>query len=100
MSDIYAEIKSERDYQLNKWGDKVDLEVNTPNDFVSYIAHHSTRWFNGGFEPYPSHVVDDYRTQMIKTAAIAVAAVEALDKQREQNTHAFFETTNTEKVAA
>lgn len=88
---IYEEIRAEREYQKNKWGNKADVEINTPNDFVSYIAHHSTRWFNGGFAPYPTSVVDNYRTQMIKTAALAVAAIEALDSQRADSGRAFFE---------
>jgi hypothetical protein len=88
---VYDEIRAERDYQRDKWGDEADVKVNTPNDFVSYISHHSTRWFNGGFTPYPKTVVDDYRTQMIKTAALAIAAVEALDKQRSDTGSAFFE---------
>jgi hypothetical protein len=91
MDNILNEIRAEREYQKNKWGDEVDVTVNTPNDFVSYIAHHSTRWFDGGFTPYTSDVVDTYRKQMIKTATLAVAAVEALDKQRETNGQAFFE---------
>jgi hypothetical protein len=88
---IYDEIKNEREYQNDKWGTKADLEVNTPNDFCAYIAHHSTRWFKGGFVPYDSETVDNFRTQMIKTAALAIAAIEALDKQRELNGKAHYE---------
>lgn len=91
MTNVLEEIKAEREYQLKKWGDEVDRTINTPNDFAAYIAHHSTRWFKGGFTPYPKNVVDDYRTQMIKTAALAVAAVEALDRQRDDQGSAFFE---------
>lgn len=91
MENILSEIREEREYQKNKWGTDADVTLNTPNDFVSYIAHHSTRWFDGGFEPYAPEVVDAYRTQMIKTAALAVAAVEALDAQRGDGGSAFFE---------
>jgi hypothetical protein len=91
---IYDEIRQEREYQKKRWGDDADIKVNTPNDFVSYISHHSTRWFNGGFQPYSNKVVDDFRTQMIKTAALAIAAIEALDKQRTEKGTAFYETQN------
>lgn len=87
---VYDEIRTERDYQLGRWGNQEDLTVNTPNDFMSYIVHYGTRWFNGGFAPYPSETVDDYRKSMIKVAALAVAAIEALDTQRETGP-AFFE---------
>jgi hypothetical protein len=61
---VYDEIKRERDYQVHRWGTEADTRVNTPNDFAAFIAHHSTRWFRGGFAPYPTEVVDDYRSQM------------------------------------
>ncbi len=88
---IYDEIKAERDYQAGRWGNEADLTVNTPNDFAAYIAHHSTRWFAGGFTPYPTPTVDAYRVQMVKVAALAVAAIEALDAQRATSGAAFFE---------
>lgn len=90
---ILDEIKVEREYQKDKWGDSVDKTVNSPNHFVSYIAHHTSNWFNGGFAPYSKETVDAYRESMIKTATLAVAAVEALDEQREENESgkAFFE---------
>ena len=91
MQDIFNEIANERNYQRERWGDEADVTINTPNDFVAYITHYASRWFNGGFEPYPSNVVDAYRTSMIKVAALAVAAIEALDKQRANSGRAFFE---------
>lgn len=91
MEKIFAEIKAEREYQKNKWGNEADVTINTPNDFVAYITHYASRWFKGGFTPYPSSIVDDYRTHMIKTAALAVAAIEALDSMRSDEGRAFFE---------
>lgn len=90
-SKVLEEIAAEREYQKEKWGVKADVELNTPNDFVAYIGHHASKWFNGGFTPYNSNVVDEYRKQMIKVAALAVAAIEALDEQRETKGAAFFE---------
>jgi hypothetical protein len=91
MADVYDEIRAEREYQTNKWGVEADDTANTPNDWVAYIAHHASRWFKGGFLPVKGGSVDDFRTQMIKTAALAVAAVESLDRQRAANGTAFYE---------
>jgi hypothetical protein len=89
--DIYAEIAAERKYQTDRWGNEADDTMNTPNDFVSYISKYSTHWFPGGFTPYTPETVDEFRTSMIKTAALAVAAVESIDRQREEAGHAFYE---------
>lgn len=78
---ILKEIDAERDYQDKKWGHNADDTKNEPNDWASYIAHHSTRWFNGGFAPYDATTVAAFRKQMVKTAALAVAAIESLDRQ-------------------
>lgn len=88
---VYDEIKAERDYQVERWGLRADKELNTPNDFVSYISCYSTRWFDNTFEPYCSETVDAYRKAMVKVATLAVAAIEALDEQRAENGRAFFE---------
>jgi hypothetical protein len=80
---ILSEISTERDYQITKWGNEADDTINLPNDFISYMNHYSTKWFPGGFAPYTPETVDAFRTSMIKTAAIAVAAVESLDRQRD-----------------
>jgi hypothetical protein len=79
MKNILQEIETERTHQINKWGIDADLNINTPMDFVGYIAHHSSRWFSGGFRPYPKEVLVAFRTQMIKVATLAVAAIEHVD---------------------
>jgi hypothetical protein len=89
---ILFEINNERVYQQKRWGDNADDTQNAPNDFVSYIAHHSTRWFNGGFAPYSSATVAEFRRQMIKVAALAVAAIESIDRQQEKVGKTFYET--------
>jgi hypothetical protein len=88
---INEEIIAERNYQIERWGHKLDDTVNKPNDWVAYIAHHSTRWSKGGFPPYNAETVESFRCQMIKTAAIAVAAVESLDRQIEENGKPFYQ---------
>lgn len=88
---ILKEVATERDYQEGKWGNETDDSVNTPNDFVSYVAAYSTKWFPGGFLPYNPVTVEAFRTSMVKTAALAVAAVESIDRQRETLGHTFYE---------
>lgn len=88
---VYDEIRKEREYQDGKWGHKADDTLNTPNDFIAYMNAYSTRWFPGGFTPYTPEVVDAYRKSMLKTAALAVAAIESLDRQRQEKGSAFFE---------
>lgn len=91
MDKIFDEIRKERDYQTEKWGNTADDTLNTPNDFIAYIAHYSTRWFAGGFAPYNSSDVGRFRTMMVKVAALAVAAIESLDRQRAANGKTHYE---------
>jgi hypothetical protein len=79
MKKIFDQIIEERLYQINKWGTDKDLQVSTPMDWVGYITHHATRWFTGGFRPYDRKTLEAFRTEMIKVAATAAAAVEATD---------------------
>lgn len=98
--DIYEAIRQEREYQVGKWGNDADDTLNTPNDFVSYITKYATTWFPGGFEPYTTGTVDEFRTSMLKVAALAVAAVESIDRQREEAGHTFYEVESLEPIAA
>ncbi len=77
--EILDEIDAEREYQIQKWGDADDT-INTPNDFVAYLTHYSTKWFNGTFAPYDTETLVRFRDSMIKNAAIAVAAAEFAEK--------------------
>jgi penicillin V acylase-like amidase (Ntn superfamily) len=79
MKNILDQISEERAYQKEKWG-TADEEKNTANDFVAYIGHYSTKWFPGGFAPYNRTVLENFRKNMLKTATIAVAAIEWVDK--------------------
>lgn len=88
---LFGEVNYELDYQQTKFGTKEDDTINTPNHWVSYLAAYSTKWFTGGFAPYKNSAVDAFRTGMIKVAAIAIAAVESIDRQREQNGRTFYE---------
>lgn len=98
METIYDEIKSERKYQTHKWGNETDDTMNEPNDFVSYIGAYMSKWFPGGFVPYTTETVDEFRKSMIKVASIAVAAVESIDRQREEGGHTFYEICKAEPI--
>jgi hypothetical protein len=87
---IYRQIEDERLYQQHRWGDNADDTKNTPNDWVAYISKHSTRWSPGGFPPYSGETIDKFRKQMIKVAALAVAAIESLERQTENNGKPFY----------
>lgn len=91
MLDIYAEIRAERDYQDKRWGTKTDDTLNTPWMYVAYITQYAGRWMQGTFMPLSCETTDRFRESMIKVAAIAIAAVESLDRQRAENGAAFYE---------
>ena len=91
METILNEIKIERENQQRRWGDQSDDTNNAPTDWVTYIGKYSTNWFNGQYPPYTTGVVEDFREAMIKTAALAVAAVESLDRQRIGTGKTFYE---------
>lgn len=77
---IFAEVDAERQYQETKWGNDNDDKANL-EDWVSWISHHSSRWFPGGFRPHTKETRTAFRKQMVKVAALAVAAIEAIDRQ-------------------
>ena len=70
---IYDEIKQERDYQDGKWGTAFD-DKNTVNDWTAYIAQRT------GQSSAIGATKEEQRKQMLKAAAIAVAALEAFDR--------------------
>ena len=80
---ILDEIKKERDYQDNKWGTTFD-DNNSPHDFAVYITKYATRNMGGTLGQKTFISDEEYaqiRTDMIKVAAIAAAAVEAIDRK-------------------
>jgi hypothetical protein len=89
--EIYKEIEAERAYQDTRWGTSTDDAKNNPFNWVSYVASYSTKWMKGEFPPFTKTTVDAFRVSMIKTAAIAIAAVESLDRQRAAENAAFYE---------
>lgn len=91
---IFAEVEERRVYQEGKWGNVSDDTRMSPWDWVAVIASYSTKWMRGLFAPLPSADTSKFRKAMLDVAAIAVAAVESLDRQRFANGHAFYEETS------
>lgn len=88
---IFAEIETERAYQQKRWGDRTDDTLNTPWMWTAYIAQYATKWMAGTFSPLAKPNVDDFRAKMLKTASIAIAAVESIDRQRAEDGRTFYE---------
>ena len=44
-----------------------------------------------GQHQFTTEMTDDFRQRMIQVAALAVAAVESIDRQREENGKTFYE---------
>jgi hypothetical protein len=66
-------VRFERSYQDSKWGTAFD-DKNTTNDWVTYINAYATKAANVGKDLD----VEVFRTSMIKVAALAAAAYEAV----------------------
>lgn len=71
---IYDEIRDERDRQDREWGGSEHDDDHSFNDFIAYIVKHTGK---------AVAVSDnDQRRQMIRVAALAIAVVEKLDRQK------------------
>jgi predicted RNA-binding Zn ribbon-like protein len=70
---VLDEIRDERDYQDTRWGTEFD-DKNDLDNWVRYIITYAARASN--FQAPPSQ----QRRDLVKVAAIAVAAVQAFDR--------------------
>lgn len=71
---IVEEVLAEREYQDNKWGGPNHDDLHQSHDWVAFIIKHmgkSITWPWDGSK---------FRLQMIKVAALAIAAVEWYDR--------------------
>lgn len=82
MTDVYQDIKDERDRQNEKWG----------------VQHHNLGWWmtilgeeygeacqdalSYNFGGKKRNKLEDFRTEMIQVAAVATAICEAIDENR------------------
>lgn len=88
---IYEEVEKERDYQQQRWGDTVDDTHNTPWMWCAYIAGYATKWMVGTFLPLDRSVTNAFRKCMVNTATVCIAAIESVDRQREEAGKTFYE---------
>ena len=70
---ILQEIREEREYQDGKWGTEFD-DKNTLNDWAAYINVYLGKCVTMKSNP------EEQRKQMKKVATLAVAAMEAFDR--------------------
>lgn len=88
LESFMEEVRAERDHQADKWGDgseasldATDDKMNSAESFTAFIAHHSSRWFPGGFPPHGALTLAAFRSQMVKVAALAYAAARWADRR-------------------
>jgi len=72
---IFGEILAERKAQDTKWGGSVHDDTHTNFDWIAYLAKHTGKAVQWPFDKQL------FRQQMIKVAALAVAAVEWVDRR-------------------
>lgn len=70
---IYAEIDSERAYQDGKWGGTAPDDARTQSEWEGWIKEYSQGEGRAAGRAF--------RERMLKTAALAVAALEAYDRK-------------------
>ena len=71
---ILAEIRQERQKQDQIWGKTFD-DRNTLVEWITYITKYAGNAYTHKWDVYV------FRTKMLQVAAIAVAAVEAIDRR-------------------
>lgn len=74
---ILNEVAVERAYQNQRWGTAID-DVNTPFHWNAYINQYASRNLIGNPNSFTD--LEAFRVDMLKVAALAVAAIEAIDR--------------------
>ena|SRR5882724_12439815 len=75
LRSIFEEIRAEREVQDAKWGGPTHDDKHTQLEWWTFIKHHSRRSIRG-------KKTDSYRKQMIRVAALAIAAIQAFDRRK------------------
>lgn len=76
MVEIFAEIAEERHQQDTKWGGAAHDDQHDEDDWIEFIEKHARRAAPGlGFDRQL------FRRQMVRVAALAVAAIEWVDRR-------------------
>lgn len=83
MEKILNRIRLEREYQKGKYSTGFD-DNNSANDWVSYV----NRYVSKAGSALPSDMpidVEGFEEAMIEGATLCIAAIEALERAREEN---------------
>lgn len=88
---IVQEVVQERVRQAEKYGHGHDDSLNKPSDWMAIMQHYGARWLDVTKYPLSRITVDKFRKAMIETAAIAIAAVQSIDRQRARHKRTFYE---------
>jgi len=80
---VYDEIRQERERQVNKWG----VQNHKPIEYLSILMEEVGEVAREALENhftdfYPPHTLDNYRKELIQVAAVAVAMIESLDRNK------------------
>jgi hypothetical protein len=70
FGEVVAEIKKERDYQIEKWGIEFD-DKNTATNWIAFITSYAGKGYKFEFSE------KEFHDAMVKTATLAIAALEA-----------------------
>ena len=77
---VVAEVMAERDRQDRKWGGPTHDRVHSEADWCRYVREHEIR-AESALAGEPIREGDDWRTQMVRIAPLAVAAIESHDSK-------------------
>ena len=75
---LYAEIETERQAQDALWGGPAFDDLHTPWEWIALLTRHAGLAVNDGATEAD---VTRFRKQMVRTAALAVAAIESMDRK-------------------
>jgi len=67
---VFQEVAAEREKQDTKWGGTTHDDTHSANDWRNYLREHIKKSRS-----------EDYRYQMIRVAALAIAAIESFDRK-------------------
>lgn len=73
---VYDHVLAERNRQDRKWGGPEHDDKHSDRDWITFITKHLGMAVTWPFDE------DQFRTQMVRVAALAVAAVEAVDRAK------------------
>ena len=80
MKSIWHEIQAERERQREEWGGDYHDDQHGPMEWVAILTKHAGSAMPGKLAHRVASI-QRFRTQMVKVAAIAVAAVESIDRR-------------------